>query len=251
MASTSGAWADGPWKLIETPSKTKDVNSHPAIYIANVMAHTHNAMIRGLNSIYLQAEHISDPRDISDFLFFIKAWASWVSHHHVLEEEHMFPGFEQVLGAQDFLQGNVDQHHAFQPALEELLEYGLNTRPAGYSASTVRGLVERLAPAFREHLSDEIDTLLAMQRYDGKGEALLKVYKDAEAEAGKQDKHLVPPLVLGLRDITFEGGNRWPEMPPLSEWFVHYVFARRHAGSWRFLPSDTWGNPRNLAFAGA
>ncbi|KAL3467154.1 hypothetical protein BJX64DRAFT_283880 [Aspergillus heterothallicus] len=215
------------------------------------MAHTHNAMIRGLNSIYLQAPHLSQTTDISDFLFFIKAWATWVSHHHVLEEEHLFPGLEKVLGVENFLHGNVDQHHAFQPVLQELREYAECTTPAEYSASAVRGLAERLAPGFREHLSDEIGSLLAMQQAECDGRALLKVYTDAEAEAGKQDKHMIPPMVLGLRDITFEGGNRWPEMPPLSEWFVHYIFARRHAGSWRFLPSDTWGKPRALAFCDA
>ncbi|KAL2800169.1 hypothetical protein BJX66DRAFT_350929 [Aspergillus keveii] len=251
MTSTPRPWADGPWKLIETPSKTKDVTSHAAIHIANIMAHTHNAMLRGLNSIYLQANHITIQQDISDFLFFINAWATWVSHHHELEEETMFPGFERVLGIEGLLQSNVDQHHTFQPALQELLVYSETTQPGGYRSEDVRGLFEKFAPAFREHLSDEIESLLSMQRYaenDDKGQALLEVYKAAEVEAGKQDKDVIPPMVLGLRDVTFEGGNQWPDMPPLSEWFVHYIFARKHAGSWRFLPSDTWGKPRALAF---
>ncbi|KAL1989027.1 hypothetical protein VTN96DRAFT_5790 [Rasamsonia emersonii] len=104
-----------------------------------------------------------------------------------------------------------------------------------------------MAPGLRQHLSDEIQSLLSMRPYDG--EALLKVYKDCEAEAGKQDKNVIPPMVLGLRDVTFQGGNQWPAMPPLSEWIVHYVFARKHSGSWRFLPCDTWGRPRPLALA--
>jgi hemerythrin-like domain-containing protein len=148
-------------------------------------------MLRGLNSIYLQAPHITSPQDISDFLFLISSWATWVSHHHALEEEIMFPGFERVLGVEGLLKSNVDQHHTFQPALQELLEYSQTTEPGEYRGEEVRGLVERLAPAFQGHLRDEIDTLLAMQRYAGdagKGEALLEVYKAAEAEAGKQDK---------------------------------------------------------------
>jgi hypothetical protein len=67
------------------------------------------------------------------------------------------------------------------------------TEPREYQGEDVRGLVERLAPAFQEHLRDEIDSLLLMQRYAwdaGKGEGLMEVYKaaEAEAEAGKQDK---------------------------------------------------------------
>ena len=57
-------------------------------------------------------------------------------------------------------------------------------------------------------------------------------------------------MVLGLRDVTFQGGNDWPVMPPLSAWFVHYFFASKYAGAWRFLPCDTWGRPRELAFGG-
>ncbi|KAL1965836.1 hypothetical protein VTN77DRAFT_5157 [Rasamsonia byssochlamydoides] len=239
-------WADRPWELIETPSKTADVNEHPAVYIANEMAFAHNSMLRGLNSIYLQAPHVHDPRDVADFLFFVKSWAAWVSHHHVLEEERMFPDFEKVIGTPGFLEGNINQHHAFQPALKRLLAYGSDTQPADYDAVTLRSIVEEMAPGLRQHLSDEIQSLLSMRSYDGK--ALLKVYKDCEAEAGKQDKTVVPPMVLGLRDVTFEGGNKWPAMPPLSELFVHYIFARKHAGSWRFLPCDTWGKPRPLAF---
>ncbi|KAH8705928.1 hypothetical protein BGW36DRAFT_435989 [Talaromyces proteolyticus] len=248
-ADTSHPWADGPWSLIETPSRTKDVTKHAAIYIANEMAFAHNAMLRGLNSIYLQAHHVSQPRDIADFLSFIHAWTGWVSHHHKMEEESMFPRFEEIMNKPHALEGNVQQHHTFQPALNRLVAYSAETKPADYQAGIVRELVEELAPSFREHLSDEITSLLAMEPYDTA--ALLKVYRECEAEAGKQDKHIVPPMVLGLRDITFEGGNNWPVIPmsSLSIPIIRYVFARKHAGSWRFLPCDTWGKPRPLPFA--
>jgi hypothetical protein len=63
------------------------------------------------------------------------------------------------------------------------------------------------------------------------------------------DQFVIPPMVLGLRDITFEGGNQWPTLPPQSNKIVQNLLARKHAGAWRFLPSDTWGNPRPLKFA--
>ncbi|PWY76079.1 hypothetical protein BO94DRAFT_627153 [Aspergillus sclerotioniger CBS 115572] len=223
-------WADGPWPLLETPSKTKDITTHPALYIANEMAFAHNSMLRGLNSIYLQAPHVSDPTDITDFLFFITSWAAWVSHHHILEEEKMFPGFERVIGIPGFLGVNVEQHHSFQPSLKRLLEYGRDTEPGEYDAKIVRGIIEAMAPGFREHLAGRLS--------------------ECEAEAGGQDKNVVPPMVLGLRDVTFEGGNDWPVMPPLSAWVVHYFFKRKYNGAWRFLPCDTWGRPRELAFGG-
>ncbi|KAJ5805924.1 uncharacterized protein N7503_003526 [Penicillium pulvis] len=241
----SKSWADGPWPLIETPSKTQDTSKHASIYIANEMAFAHNAMLRGLNSLYLQVD-LSDPKDISDFLFFLRSWAGWVSHHHVLEEERMFPQFEEAMKQPNFLQGNVEEHHIFQPVLKKLLAYA-DIKPEEYQASTVRSLIEEMAPSFREHLAHEITSLLSMAPYDS--QALLKVYKGCEAEASRQDKFVVPPMVLGLRDITFEGGNQWPALPPLSTYLIHYLLARKHAGSWRFLPSDAWGNPRQLKFA--
>ncbi|KAJ5119028.1 hypothetical protein N7448_010737 [Penicillium atrosanguineum] len=239
-------WADGPWSLIETPSKTKDMSQHGAIFIANEMACTHNCIIRGMNSIYLQAEYVQKPEDIADFLIFVRSWASWVSDHHILEEGTMFPGFEEVARTPGLLGDNVEQHHAFQPQLKTLLAYSTDTKPDKYVAETIRKTIEEMAPSFHQHLSDEINSLLSLQSYNG--QALLKVYKRAVAEATKQDKHAVPPLVLGLRDVTYEGGSRWPALPPLSEWIVHYVFGRRYSGAWRFLPCDTWGKPRALAF---
>ncbi|KGO46285.1 hypothetical protein PEXP_098970 [Penicillium expansum] len=179
-------WADGPWPLIETPSKTQDVSKHAAIYIANEMACTHNCMIRGLNSIYLQAEHVQKPQDIEDFLFFIKSWANWVSDHHILEETQMFPGFEKVIGTAGFLDTNVEQHHAFQPQLKTLQEYSSHTSHVDYDATKVRRTIEEMAPSFYRHLSDEINSLLSMEPYDEA--ALLKVYKHCVAEATKQDK---------------------------------------------------------------
>jgi hypothetical protein len=43
-----------------------------------------------------------------------------------------------------------------------------------------------MAPSFHRHLSDEINSLLSMQPYNGA--ALLKVYKYCVAEATKKDK---------------------------------------------------------------
>lgn len=137
------------------------------------MAFTHNSILRGLDSINLQTPNVHEPRDISDFLFFI--WATWVSYHHVLEEQVMFPGFEKAIGKPGFMEENVNQHHAFEPALKKALAYGSDTKPADYNASTLRGIIEEMAPGLREHLSDEIQSLLSMRPYDG--EALMRVYK--------------------------------------------------------------------------
>lgn len=129
----------------------------------------------------------------------------------------MFPGFEKIIGKDGFLEGNVDQHHAFQPALKKLFAYGSDTQPEQYDAATLLAIVEELGPALRQHLSDEIPSLLSMQPYDGP--ALLEVYKECEAEAGQQDKvslvlihwHSIPAIINEVSHIARGASNgSWP-----------------------------------------
>jgi hypothetical protein len=240
------------FRILITNSPQSD---HPAHYIANEMAYAHNAMIRGLNAIYLQAPHV--PQECAeDFLFLISSWCTWVMHHHNMEESAMFPGFESVSGViKGSLQGNIDQHHAFSDGLETLHRYATTTPPSSlsFSGERIQAHIDNFAKPFHEHLTDEIETLWAMDSVAADSSAsqkLLKIYKECEANAGRQDKFVVPPMVLGLCDRTFEGGNNWPVLPTGATYIVHYILGGRHRGAWRFLPSDSWRNPRPLQFLG-
>ncbi|KAK9783708.1 putative Peptidase S8/S53 domain-containing protein [Seiridium cardinale] len=141
----------------------ENIDDHPAHYMANEMAFSHNGMIRGLNAIYLQANHITTT-DAPDFLFFVAAWSDWVLDHHSLRETNMFTGFEAIVGIS----------------------------PAEYDGKKVCELIDGFVHHFRQHLADEIETLWTLDCCD-------------EAEARKQDKPGVPPMVLGLCDKTFQG----------------------------------------------
>ncbi|KAI1091886.1 hypothetical protein F5B19DRAFT_245925 [Rostrohypoxylon terebratum] len=90
-------WVDEPWPLIEPLSRTLRI-THPAHHIANEISQTHNAMLRGLNTIYLQAPFVRNHVDITDFLFLVRAWSGWVLDYHELKESTMIPGFETTLG---------------------------------------------------------------------------------------------------------------------------------------------------------
>jgi hypothetical protein len=226
-------------------------DDHPAHYIANEMAFAHNAMLRGLNAIYLQAPHVP-AADAADFLFFVGAWCAWVLDHHVLEETRMFPGFAAVRGVRPGqLSHNVEQHHLFSGGLEALQAYAASAPAAEYDGAKLLGLVDGFAGHIRQHLADEIDTLWGLDCCEeGQEENLLEVYRDSEAEAAKQDKTVVPPMVLGLCDQTFQGGNNWPALPPGAADFIHNTLSQKNRGAWRFLPCDTFRNPRPLAFLG-
>ena len=201
--------------------------------------------------MYLQAPYIPKA-EVADFLFFVNSWSDWVLHHHQLEETQMFPGFEGIPGVKPGQLGNnVEQHHTFSKGLEVLKKYALETTESVYDGSKMREIIDTFSAEIRQHLGDEIDTLWGLDCCDkGQEKNLLKVYKDCEAEAARQDKSVVPPMVLGLCDKTFQGGNSWPAMPMGSAYIVHYLLGSKHRGAWKFLPSDTFRQPRPLPYLG-
>lgn len=87
--------ADKPMKLIATP---RYATGHTDTFTmtASHMALLHNAIIRGFNSIYLQALHVQD-LDRRDFVGYARAWYDVVKAHHEEEEEALFRKVEALL----------------------------------------------------------------------------------------------------------------------------------------------------------
>lgn len=246
-------WADGPYPLIETPSKTQDIKSHAAIHAASEMTHVHNVIIRGVNSIYLQAPNVRNPSDIKDFLHFVTLWGNFVDRHHETEEESIFPDLETFTGEKGLMQHSVDQHQAFHSGLQKLKDYASSTAPEDYSSDKLKSIIDGFGPTLQEHLVEEIDALLALKKYDSDG--LIKVWKVSEVKARAKTrstgaaKEEVFPFALGLADTTYEGGiHSFPPVPFFIPYIVHYLFSYKHAGTWRFAPCDFWGKPRPLQF---
>lgn len=132
------------------------------------MALAHNGMIRGLNSIYLQATAIpyDDRKTVQDFLTYCQCWGESMHHHHDCEEEHFFPAIEQLSGVQGLMERNKEQHRAFTPGFEKFQEHVRTCPPAEYDGEKLKTLVEEFARPLIEHLHDEIDTLRALDKYD-------------------------------------------------------------------------------------
>jgi hemerythrin-like domain-containing protein len=74
---------------------------------ATHMAHIHNAILRGYNSIYQQAAHVKE-EDKAAFIGYALAWYRFVKSHHDDEEAELFPKVEQILGTK----GVWDETHA-------------------------------------------------------------------------------------------------------------------------------------------
>ncbi|KAI5922733.1 hypothetical protein F4810DRAFT_711323 [Camillea tinctor] len=275
-------WADEPWPLIETPSKTQNI-THPALHIANEMAHTHNAMLRGLNAIYLQAPHVTAADDdVADLLFLARAWSAWALDHHVLKQTAMLPGFEAVLdlepgalggGRRDEGEEGRDgeqgpEEDILTTALRHVHAYACTTTSSTYDPHALRALLARLGALLEPHLRAQISVLSGMRELcfcppppsrshpppsssqaEHRANALLRIHAECIALANDSlDRPVAAPLILGLRDASYEGG-RGADWPRLSVPAVHAVadrLAPRHAGAWRFLPCDVWGRARGL-----
>ncbi|KAK5955566.1 hypothetical protein OHC33_003207 [Knufia fluminis] len=154
--------------------------SHAAYYVATQMALAHNGILRGLNSIYLQATHIprKDLDTVRDFLTYCQCWSESMHHHHDMEEEHFFPSIEQVTGVQGIMERNIEQHRAFTPGFNSFHEYAQTCPPKDYDGQKIQSLIESFAEPLSQHLHDEVDTLRALDKYDS--ERVRQAYKRLE-----------------------------------------------------------------------
>ncbi|KAI1495071.1 hypothetical protein F5X96DRAFT_690830 [Biscogniauxia mediterranea] len=288
-------WVDGPWPLIETPSKTQSV-THPSLHIANEIAHIHNAMLRGLNAVYLQAPHVRQPADIADLMFLAHAWSAWVLDHHTLKQTAMLPAFESVLGLQPGSLGSSsykapedegqegdeegDDDDELATALQHVHAYAATAHadPATYDPDALRALLARLGDLLAPHLSRQVGVLAGTRELcssscspfssfpptspsspsssataTATANALMRVYAACAARAADAlDRPAAAPMIVGLRDATYEAGRGrdWPRLSVPAAHAVADRLAPRHAGAWRFLPCDVWGRPRELGFLG-
>ncbi|KAK5632243.1 hypothetical protein RRF57_007957 [Xylaria bambusicola] len=185
-------WANQPWPLIETLSMTQNI-THPALHIANEITLIHNAMIRGLNSIYLQHYHVRQTQDIADLLFLTQSWSTWLLDHHQLKENIMLPGFEAALGVQagtltmsstpnppavfmgsdmatstkgkDKVSYGEEEEDTISFLLHRVYAYASATHkdPQAYNATTLEGLLFSLGQILVPHLTRQVRLLASMR----------------------------------------------------------------------------------------
>jgi hemerythrin-like domain-containing protein len=144
------------------------------------MALAHNGILRGLNSIHIQAPNIpkTDLTAIRDFLTYCQCWSESMHHHHDAEEENFFPNIESITCVAGLMQRNVEQHRAFTPGFEQFQEYCQTCDPKAYDGAKLRALVEAFAEPLTQHLHDEVETLRALDKYDS--ERIRQAYKQLE-----------------------------------------------------------------------
>ena len=168
------------WRRFRSSLISSPQSSHAAYYVATEMALAHNGIIRGLNSIYLQAPHIPhrDLDTIRDFLTYCQCWSESMHHHHDAEEEEFFPSIERISNSPGLMERNIEQHRAFTPGFDAFHEYARTGLAEDYDGQRIRSLIENFAEPLTRHLHDEIDTLRALDVYDS--ESVRQAYRRLE-----------------------------------------------------------------------
>ncbi|KAI0140464.1 hypothetical protein GGR57DRAFT_520775 [Xylariaceae sp. FL1272] len=248
-------WADGPFHLIETPSR-RIKSDHFYLRAASDMAQAHNVLLRGLNSIILQGPSLcasknANTKDTKDFLKYIHCWIKMVHHHHWVEETFIFPEVAKLSDNPKLMEEPQLQHETFQEGLKQLEEYAIETSPHEYRWNGPRGMqviLDTFTGDLTSHLYAEIEVLLKLSYLDS-GD-YKKTWAKAE-EVAKRSGNIsqlydIVPMVLGCADKTV-CGNDFPPFPWIMPYLVKYWFAAGN-GAWRFAPCDFWGQPRPLQF---
>ena len=100
----------------------------------------------------------------------IYSLTSGSSDHHNAEETVFFPEVEKITGERGIMDQNVEQHHAFLPGMDAWTQYTSDCmkKEGGqkFDATHFTKLIDAFAPKLVVHLAEEIQTLLALDKYD-------------------------------------------------------------------------------------
>jgi hemerythrin-like domain-containing protein len=231
------------------------------------MCLAHNVMFRTLNAITLQYAQLTLAADIADFLTYCQCFHEMVHEHHYHEETKFFPAIEAYSGEKGIMDTNLAQHHAFEEGMKGFGEYVYSVSPKDWDKETFRGILESFMPALTKHMREEIQTLLALDRFGG--EKLKKAWDDMEKkvlagaidpvslplslgfeewELANRKQYRVLPIGLGSLDVTYAKDQQAP-LPWFVPYLCRYWHMRRHRGAWRFSPCTVFGQPKELLFA--
>ena len=170
--------------------------------MANEMIIAHNFLLRGINSIYLQCVHVQRAPDaVPAFVHYASTWSRIVKAHHDSEEQWVFSDIEEVTGVAGLMQGNVEEHHSFEKGVEEYDAYlkSVLDGTEEYQGARLKAIIDSFMPALQSHLSNEIDSLKTLEKYEDKtdwikwtSDTLNKVVKKGQTPDGMVRLHTVP-----------------------------------------------------------
>lgn len=222
------------------------------------MSHIHNSILRGYNSIYLQAPHIQDT-DSPAFIGYALTWFKFVKSHHDDEEAELFPKVAEVLGSkdEDLWDETHKEHESFLHGLGEYEKYLSHlASPSDFDGKELCRIMDSFQQPFEQHFHSEISTIASFADLPSapapdspeadRAAAVFKAWgKKTVTKAGTTD--VVPFFLMNL-DTTYEEGRweNWPPMPAPIRWGLVNVAGSWNWAWWKFASCDARGLPRGL-----
>ncbi|KAI1843556.1 hypothetical protein JX265_007340 [Neoarthrinium moseri] len=251
-------WFERPFPLVPTPfaALPEGEKQNVCNEAATEMALAHNVLIRGLNSIYHQAPYVN-PEDVQDFLGYAKNFVNVLTVHHDSEEDSFFPECERMAGQAGIMQNNVDQHQGFHDGLIRLQEY-LTRALAGeepYDGHRIVQLIDDFGNVLAQHLAEEVQCLLDLQRFGPEKMKGLAAALQAEGQSNIWKIGITEGIVFAFlgHDTTWENGL-WAHFPPtppgLKTLIMKGLYYWRSAW-WKFSPCDQNFMPKPEPYAHA
>lgn len=135
------------------------------------MCMIHNVLLRGINAIYNQASGVSargTAKDKTDFANFAINWGEMITSHHEVEENVLFPEINEMTKSPGLMDANVGEHKLFHAGLHEFVDYlkPVKEGKAEFDGEKLKAIVDAFMPQLRDHLENEIDTLIGLSKWD-------------------------------------------------------------------------------------
>lgn len=255
--ASRSSWADQPCKLVKTPqyaTNKTDIFTTGATH----MAHIHNAILRGYNSIYLQAPHVKE-ENMQEFIGYALTWYKFVKSHHDDEESELFPEVTDILhGKDDEIWGDTHkEHESFLQGLSAYEAYLSHLpTPSVFDGKELCRIMDTFQAPFEHHFHSEITHIASFASLPSappqgsleadQAAAVFKSWgKKTVTKAGTTD--VVPFFLMNL-DTTYEEGRwaNWPPMPAPIRWGLVNVAGSWNWAFWKFASCDSAGRPREL-----
>ena len=235
----------------------------------------HNAILRGLSSIYHHTNLIAQTRiplplpsnpssallaDLENrdsFVGFCAQWSAFVKCHHTGEETILFPRLIKTLGITNLMDQDVTQHQEMAEGLARFDAYIVSVSPqpsppkqrtAVLYGPDLRAIVESLIPSCIAHNYSEIASVLSLKEF--RDPQILKDFQDWSAAKAREVPFFTTTMYfITNHDMGYEGG-RTKDIPPIP-WVIRWVCGAvgwwPYRRSWRFSSCDSWGRLRKKA----
>ncbi|KAF8153175.1 hypothetical protein B0H34DRAFT_800411 [Crassisporium funariophilum] len=236
----SPAQEPAPYATIPIPNAPVYASADIAEWFATEMSLAHNLIIRGINSIWINAPLVK-PGDVVAFAGYTLACLKMIHEHHEGEEKVVFPRLQSKLD----MGHNVEQHEAFHDHMVALEEYmtKVHAGQEKYDAERTRRMVKDFADPLVEHLTEEIPTISPKKLSVFTAEELTEM-NNALGEHIKNGGGFFTVFPFGMTTHNRQEAPDWPPVPWVIKWFALNIGYFVNRSYWKFSPYTRTGVPQ-------